>query len=84
MNIDDLVQFILCFDHPSAPGLYSLRRIDGNRMIGIQVAAHKNRAAVVVAIPATHVRADVPVEAPIVEVWIDKRIDAGSVQRMPL
>lgn len=83
-NVDDLSQFVVYFDHPSAPGIYSVRRIDGNRWVGIQIAAHKNRDAVIVAIPSTHVRADVPVEAPIVEVWIDKRIDAGAVQRMPL
>lgn len=73
-NIDDLVQYIVCLDHPAAPDMYSLRRLDGNRMIGVQVAAHKNRDAVIVAIPTSHVRANVPVEAPIVEVYIDKRI----------
>lgn len=84
MSTDDLVQYLLYFDHPDYPGMYSVRRIPGENSIGRMIAAHKKRSAVIVTIPTTHVRADVPVEAPIVEVWIDKRIDAGSVQRLPL
>lgn len=83
MNVDELVQYIVYRDHPDYPGRFSVRARVGDS-IGRMIAAHKNRDAVLVAIPSTHVRADVPVEAPIVEVWIDKRLDAGAVQRMPL
>lgn len=83
MNTDDLIQFHVCYDHPDYPGMFCVRRVPMNS-IGRTIAVHKNRDAVLVTIPTTHIRAEVPVIAPIVEVWIDKRIDAGGVQRMPL
>lgn len=67
-------QFVVYFDHPLAPGMYSVRRIEEGKAAGVHVAAHKNIDAVRVAIPTTHKKANVPVEAPIVEVWIDRSI----------
>lgn len=43
-------------------------------LVGKLVAQHENVEAVRQAIPATHVKADIPVVAPVVEVWIDKRV----------
>lgn len=77
MNTDEFDQYIIVRDHPSAPGLFSLRRINAARPSGFHVAAHKNIEAIRVAIPTTHKKASAPVEAPIVEVWIDRSIPEG-------
>ncbi len=67
-------QYLVYLNHPATPG-YSVRRIEEFKPGGYQVAAHpRNIDAVRVAIPADCKRANVPVEAPIVEVWIDRSI----------
>lgn len=75
MNADLFVQYLVYFDHPSAPRQYSVRRFSNeNDAVGRQVAAHAKIEAVRLVIPTTHERAKVTTEAPIVEVWIEKSI----------
>lgn len=81
-DVDDLDQYIIVRDYPGAVGMFSLRRISKARPIGSHVAAHAKIEAVRVAIPPTHVRANVPVDGAIVEVWIDKRIE-DSPKNLP-
>ncbi len=61
---------------PDAPSeLFTLKVFSpGVNVVGRFIASHRNIRALHVAIPTTHKKADVPVEAPIVEVWIDKRV----------
>lgn len=73
MNVDEFVQYIVSFNCPDYPGMYSVQRVQAGS-VGRTIARHKNRDAVIVVIPTSHVRANVPVEAPIVEVYIDQRI----------
>lgn len=69
------VQYLVYLDHPSAPGLYSVRRFsDENDPVGRQLAAHKRIEAVRLVIPKTHEPAKVTTVAPIIEVWIEKSI----------
>ncbi len=78
MNVDELVQYIVYFDLPDRPDMYVVSRFNGANSLGFSlgriIAAHKRREAAILVIPSTHVKADVPVEAPIVEVYIDKRV----------
>lgn len=82
MNTDDLDQFVIIENHPSAPGMFSLRRVTQARPIGIHVAAHKNIEAVRLAIPTTHVIAPHQQPGGIVEVWIDRRV-ADAPGKLP-
>lgn len=65
-------QYIVYFDHPDAPGKYSVRFFDGGRIAGIQKAAHEKLDAVRMIIPTTHQPAPFKQDPPIVEVWVLK------------
>lgn len=65
-------QFIVFFDHPEAPGKYSVRFFDGSNIAGVQRAAHEKLDAVRMIIPTTHARAPFRQDAPILEVWVLK------------
>jgi hypothetical protein len=65
-------QYIVFFDHPEAPGKYSVRFFDGRRIAGDQRAAHEKLESVRLVIPMTHERAPFDQPAPIVEVWVLK------------
>lgn len=73
---EPLRQFIVYA--PEAPSdQFTLKVFVEGSVAGRFVASHRNIRALHVAIPTTHVKADVPVEAPMVEVWIDKRVAPG-------
>lgn len=67
-------QFIVYWQRDGDLWVYSVKVFVVGSLVGKLVAQHKNLAAVRQAIPATHAKADVAVVAPVVEVWIDKRI----------
>lgn len=73
MNTDDLIQYIITFDVAPFPKQYVVSAGKAGAF-GRFVAAHKNIDAVRVAIPSTHVKANFAQPAPIIEVWVDKRI----------
>lgn len=71
----DESKYIVTYDHPLAPGLYSVRRHASNDdAVGSHVAAHKNIEAVRVAIPTSHYKAPYARVAPIIEVWVHNSV----------
>ncbi len=68
----DRPQYHVHFDHPEAPGIYSVRFVTDMRPLGRQVAAHKNLEAVRQRIPITHEKAPFAQPAPLLEVWVLK------------
>lgn len=79
MNTDDLIQYVITFgalDNNPREKLHIVRAGRASE-IGRVVAAHINIGAVRLVIPSTHVKANFAQEAPIVEVWVDKRVADG-------
>lgn len=65
-------QYHVHFNHPEAPGVFSLRIVTKSRPIGRQLAVHEELEAIRLSIPTTHERAPFAQPAPLVEVWVVK------------
>lgn len=69
--VDVSIQYVVTLED----GKHTVRRFQEGQVVGRVIAQHSNLGSVRVAIPSSHVKAKAPVEAPIVEVWIDRSIE---------